>query len=101
MEMNFEYFQLQEWILQIGKNRWKNGVICLVSMFPSWVVVLKLSKKGIFLNYVLTSARNLSLLKEFTYMYPKGLNIYFQNMVLFIVLRLTILEIVFEVKEFC
>ena len=23
----------------------KNGVICLVSMFPSWVMVLKLSKK--------------------------------------------------------
>ena len=26
----------------------KNGVICLVSMFPSWVMVLKLSKKNAF-----------------------------------------------------
>ena len=26
----------------------KNGVICLVSMFPSWVTVFKLSKKVFF-----------------------------------------------------
>ena len=29
----------------------KNGVICLVSMFPSWVMVCKLSKKGHFLQF--------------------------------------------------
>ena len=29
----------------------KNGVICLVSMFPSWVMVLKLSKKVHFLQF--------------------------------------------------
>ena len=34
-----------------GKIRWKNGVICLVSMFPSWVMVLKLSKKVHFLQF--------------------------------------------------
>ena len=28
-----------------GKIRWKNWVICLVFVFPSWVMVLKLSKK--------------------------------------------------------
>ena len=39
----------------------------LVSMFPSWVMVLKLSKKCIFCNFVLTLARNLSLLKQFTF----------------------------------
>ena len=37
----------------------KNGVICLVSMFPFWLMVLKLSKKCIFCNFVLTSGRNL------------------------------------------
>ena len=29
----------------------KNGVICLVSMLPSWVMVLKLSKKVHFLQF--------------------------------------------------
>ena len=29
----------------------KNGFICLVSMFPSWVMVLKLSKKVHFLQF--------------------------------------------------
>ena len=48
MKMNFEYFQIQKWILQTVRSEKvdeKNGVICLVSMFPSWVMVLKLSKK--------------------------------------------------------
>ena len=54
-----------EYYKQIGKSRWKNGVICLVSMLPSWVTALKLSKKCFFYNFVLTSARNLSWLKQF------------------------------------
>ena len=29
----------------------KNGAICLVSMFPSWVMVLKLSKEVHFLQF--------------------------------------------------
>ena len=29
----------------------KNGIICLVSMFPSWAMVFKLSKKGHFLQF--------------------------------------------------
>ena len=61
MKMNFVYFQIQKWILQTVRSEnvdEKNGVICLVSMFPSWVMVFKLSKKGIFYNSVLTSAWN-------------------------------------------
>ena len=48
----------------------KNGVICLVSMFPSCVMVLKLSKKMYFFfcDCVLTSARNLKFIKTI-YMY--------------------------------
>ena len=73
----------------------KNGVICLASIFSSRVMVIKLSKKCI-------SAANLGLLKQFTYMHLKGLVTHFQKMVLFIVLSLTISEIlVFEVKGFC
>ena len=53
MKVNFEYFQILKWMLQTqsGKGRWKNGVICLVSIFPSWIMVLKLSKKVQFLEF--------------------------------------------------
>ena len=37
-------------IVKSGKNRWKNGVICLISMFPSWVVACKFSRKVHFLQ---------------------------------------------------
>ena len=89
MKTNFEYFQIQKWILQSVKPEKvdkKNGVICLVSMFPSRVMVLKLSKKMHFWNFLLTSVRNLSLLKQFTYMHLKSLVTHFQKMVLFIML---------------
>ena len=52
--MNFEHFQIQKWTLQtvrLEKVDEKNGIICLVSMFPSWVMVLKLSKKVHFLQF--------------------------------------------------
>ena len=38
----------------------KNGFICVVSMLPSWVMILKLSKKCIFPNFVLNSAKDLN-----------------------------------------
>ena len=61
------FFKYQnECYKQSGKSRYKNGVICLVFMFRSWVMVLKLYK-CIFCNFVLTLGRNLRLLKEFTY----------------------------------
>ena len=46
MNMNFEYFQIQKWMLKTARAEKvdeKNGAICLVSMFPSWFMVLKLS----------------------------------------------------------
>ena len=54
MKTNFEYFQIQQWILQSLRSEkidQKNGVICLVSMFPSRFMVLKLSKKNAFLEF--------------------------------------------------
>ena len=54
MKMNFEYFQIQNWMLQTvstGKVDEKSGVICLISRFPSWVMVLKLSKRKHFLQF--------------------------------------------------
>ena len=69
----------------------KYGVISLVSVFPSRVMVLKLPKKGFcFCNFVLTSA---SILKQFTYIYLKGLVMHFQKMVLFIILYFIVPEI--------
>ena len=70
--MNFEHFQIQKWMSQTVKAKkvgGKNGVIWVVSMFPSKVMVLKLSKKVHFLQFVPVSARNLSILKQFTYIY--------------------------------
>ena len=52
--MNFENFQIQKWMLhtvRVEKADGKNGVIWLSSMFPFWVVVLKLSKKLHFLQF--------------------------------------------------
>ena len=41
-------FQIQKWMLQTGKRKKvdeKIGTISVVSMFSSWVMFLKLSKK--------------------------------------------------------
>ena len=54
MKMNFEYFQIQKLVLQTVRSEKvdeKNGIICLVPMFPSWVMVLRLSKKVHFLQF--------------------------------------------------
>ena len=58
--------------VRVEKVDRKNGVICLVSMFPYQFMVLKLSKKVQCCNFVLTSARSLSILKQVTYMHLKG-----------------------------
>ena len=101
--MNFEYFQIQKWMLQT--LRAANRVIYLVSMFSLWVMVLKLYKKVYFCNFVLISAKNLSLLKQFTcmdlVMHQRSCYT-LQNIELLIMLRRTVLKIWrFEVKEFC
>ena len=41
----------------------KNGVICVVLMFPSWIMTLKLSKKVHFFNFVMTSAKKSKYVK--------------------------------------
>ena len=52
----------------------KNGVICLVSFILSWVIVLKLPKlMHFFCKFVLTSSKNLNLLKQFIYIHLKDL----------------------------
>ena len=54
MKINFEYFQIQKWILWTVRSEKvdeKNGVICLAYMFPFWVIILKLSKTVHFLQF--------------------------------------------------
>ena len=82
MKINFEYLQIQKWFLKPVRAEKVDWVICLVSLFSSWHMVLKLSKKCIFCNFVLT-ARNLGLLNQLTYMHMKGLFTQFQKIVLF------------------
>ena len=49
IKINFDDFQIKKkWMLQTlraEKVDEKTGAICLVSMFPTWVMVYKLSKK--------------------------------------------------------
>ena len=72
----------------------ENEVICLVFMFSSWVMVLKLSEKVHFLRFCADlSTKSKSIWKQFTYMHLKGLVRHFQKMVMFIVQWLTVLEI--------
>ena len=78
MKMNFEYFQIQKWILQTVRSEKvdeKNGVICLVSMFPCWVMVLKLSKKVSFLQFCTDLGKKSKSIKA-TYIYASERSCY-------------------------
>ena len=116
LKMNFKYFQIQKWILQRGRaekaDERNNGIIWVIVMFPSWVMILKLSKKCIFSILCRTQQKNLSILKQFTFkkhmpleglfFFVKGLVTLFQKMVLFIMLWPNVLKkLMFEIKEFC
>ena len=82
MKISFEYFRIQKRMLQTVRSEKvdeKNGVINLVFIFPRlWS--LNYLKKYIFCNFLLTSARNLGLLKQFTYMCLEGLVTDFRKM---------------------
>ena len=45
----------------------RNGVICVVFMLPSWVMILKLSKKCIFSILCWPQQKNLSMLIQYVY----------------------------------
>ena len=48
----FDYFQIERWMLQTKwEKKIKDGVLCLVSTFLSWDLVLKLSKKVHFMQF--------------------------------------------------
>ena len=74
MKISFGYFQIQKWILQTVRSEKvdeKNGVICLVSMFFSCVLVLKMSKKVIFLQFCADFSKKFRSIKAI-YIYVSG-----------------------------
>ena len=69
------------------KKAKNNELICVVFMFPSYVIVLKLSKKEHFLQFfLLILVRNLSLLKQCIFIHLKSLVTHFRKMALLIIL---------------
>ena len=105
MKMNFEYFQIQKWVLQRVRSEKVDEKMGPFLSFPCTLPELRslnCLNKYIFCKFMLTSAKNLGLLKHFTYMHLEGLVTHFQKMILFIMLWLTVLGIlVFENEEFC
>ena len=72
MKMTFDIFQIQKWISQTDRAQKvgeKNGVICLVSFFLSWVMVLELPKIVHFLqNFANLSMKSGSI--KASYLHP-------------------------------
>ena len=96
MKMNFDYFQIQKWMLQtvrVEKVDKKNGVIFLVSVFPSWVMVGKLSKKLHFLQFCADLSKKSKFIKANYTMHLKVLFPLYQKMVWFIGVQATVHEI--------
>ena len=94
---------LWKWILIIFKHKSENTnraqkadkkwVICLIFFFSSWVKVLKLFKIVHFCKFVLTSTRNLNLLKQSISIHLKDFIVFFQKIVFFIRVRARIHKI--------
>ena len=81
---------------QIGRSRWKNGVIYLVSKFNFWIIVLKLSKRVHFFQICTNLSKKFKPIKAI-YIWKLHLELHleiasanfkyiFPKMVLFIVL---------------
>ena len=102
-KINLKYSQIQKWMLHAGraeKEHEQNDVICVVFMFPSWVMILQLSKKC-FLQFDADLSKK-NKLNQFTYMHLKRLVTCFQKILLFTMLWLNFLNIlVFEIKVLC
>ena len=72
MKTNFNIFQIQKWISQTVRAQKvdeKNGVICLVSFFPSWVMVLKSPNIVHFLQICADLSKKSKSIKAI-YLYP-------------------------------
>ena len=82
-----------EYYKQSRKSRWKNEVICLVFKFPSWVLVLNLSRKVHFLQFCADFSKKPKSVKEIYIFHPKVLTTFFQKIIWFIGTWSTLYEI--------
>ena len=68
MKINFDYFQIQKWILQTVRvkkvDKKYNEIICLVLMFSSWVMALKFGRKVHFLQIFAEFSKKPKSVKE-------------------------------------
>ena len=61
IEVNFEGLEIQKWNIptdRVQRVDEKNVIICLVIMFTYGVMVIKMSKMGHFLYFLLMIAKN-------------------------------------------
>ena len=68
LKMNLNYLQIKKINVTVTAEKVdeKNGVTCLVIMFPSDLWSFNCPKECIFCNFVLTSAVNLNMLMQLT-----------------------------------
>ena len=88
------------WMEKVDKE---NGVICLVSMLPSWVMILKLSTKVHILQFCANLRKKSESIKVICiYASERSCYALLENSILFVMLWLTVLEILgFEIEGFC
>ena len=101
MKINFDYFQIQKWMLQkvSRKIRWKMGSFVKFSCFLSELWSLNCQKKDIFCSFMQTWAKNLRQLKLFIYMLVKVLISFFEEMIWFIGDWATVHEIAIKISK--
>ena len=65
--LKVEGLQMEKWNIKVqsSKNKWKNGVICRVIMFNPIAVVIKMSKMGHFLYFLLMTAKKVIALAKY------------------------------------
>ena len=105
MKMNFEYFQIEKLMLQTvraEKVHEKNGIICLVSIFPWWVIVLKLSEKVHFLQFCAgLSKKSKSIKAIYIYACEKSRYALSENNIVYMLWPAVLESLGFEVEDFC
>ena len=95
MKMNFDKFQIQKMNITNRAQKVDEKMV-LFDKFPFFLPQLwslNYPQKCIFCKFVLTSARNLNLLKQFISIHLKDLIMLFQKIIFFIGIRAIVHEI--------
>ena len=88
MKMNFDNFQIQKWISQTAAARKVDKVICLISFFSSWVMILRLPKILHFLQVCADlSKKSKSIIAIYSYLYVRPRHALSENSMFYEVLK--------------